>query len=445
MVRRIRAAWRYAPFYARWRSFLISFEAWQDGFVFSYEGVGTLRHSSRQPAIFLGFPKRGGSDDLKDLAWKGLGACSLNRGEDGRTLIRFASPWNIVFEEVGGILRVLFLPAQASSGDKAPGFRLRFDAPGWDHVYGLGPSSIFDSAGLTIKIDPAAGEPGGRRAPVAFDRKGSWLAVSGGGKQSLEFSKNFTEIRCSSIPQELVLSVSASPAAGMKALTEYRRATEKERPFRPAEVGIEAGAGAASRLRTLLSLSFIGEGLLSVPIELPAEDSRVEEDRLRFALETAAFGPAFLPREAGPGSSRGPHRNSGPGSSPAAALFHRMSAVFDALSPYREHCVESWKLEGIPLWSHPGIRFPGEEGLWARDDQLMFGPEVLLAPTLESGSGPRSLQLPKEEWVHLWTSRRYGPGLVTVDAPTGLPAAFYRKDSYFAPLFDELRKMATRL
>jgi hypothetical protein len=428
---------------------LISFEAWQDGFVFSYEGVGSLKHSSRQPSVFLGFPRRNGGDDLKNLSWKGLGACSLNRGEDGRTLIRFASPWNIEFDEAGEILRIKFLSARASSADKVPGFRLRFDGPGWDHVYGLGPSPIFDLAGQNIKIDPAADGGGRARAPIAFDRKGSWLAVSGGGKQSLDFSKNFTEIRCSSVPSELALCVSASPASGMTALTAYRVGAGEGRPIHPTGIGGEAGSSSAI-LRTILSLSCVGEGFLYVPIEMPGEGSRTEEDRLRFALETSAFGPVFSPWENGPASNRGLSRSLGQSSnrglSPAAAaLFHRMSAVFDALAPYRERCMESWKLEGIPLWSHPGIRFPDEEALWALDNQFMFGPDILLAPTLESGSGPRSLQLPKGEWVHLWTSRRYGPGPVAVDAPPGLPAVFYLRSSYFAPLFDELRKMATRL
>ncbi|MCX7026638.1 MAG: hypothetical protein NT061_03920 [Spirochaetes bacterium] len=413
---------------------MISIEAWQDGFFFSSKGMGTLRHSSKHPAIFLGFPRGNGIKTVEALSWKGLGACSLTRTGEDRALLRFASPWKMEFVAVREILRISFLPAQDSAIGRDLGFRLRFGLPGWDHVYGFGPGPVFDSAGRKVDIDPSAGDGTGKK-PIAFDRKGSWLAVSDGGGQSLRFLKSSTDLRCSSIPSELALCAPISPAKGMAALTGYRWAPAGgERPVLPRELGREAGPDAAGILRVLLSSSFVGEGFLYLPIEAPRVESKAEKARYRFTVETSAFGPVFSRLDLG--SNLNPAQ---------AALYRRMAAVFEVLAPYREHCVDVWKTEGIPLWSHPGIRFPGEDGFWARDDQFMFGPDILLAPTLETGKGCRNLSLPEGEWVHLWTSRRYGSGSVVIDAPVGLPAAFYRLGSDFTALFQGLRNMATRL
>jgi hypothetical protein len=413
---------------------LISFEAWQDGIVFSSEGMGKLEHSSRHPAIFLGIPRKGAGAGADSPSWKGLGACSLNRTATGRTLLRFASPWEMEFGEEGRILRMRFQPARNAPPGFHPGLMLRFGAPGWDHVYGLGPSPVFDSAGLKLRLDPTSAEGAAPRIPVAFGRKGSWLAVSGGGRLALDFSRKFTEIRSSSLPAELAFCAPGSPADGMAALTAYRAGAGKGRSLRAMPIGPEAGQGAAALLATILSLSFAGEGCICLQIDKPSGHSRNDEDLFRFAAETSAFGLAF------------PAQPFGQDMSPAqAALYERMSGIFDFLTPYRQGCSESWLREGLPLWSHPCIRYPEDEELWSLDDELMFGPDLLLAPTLERGRASRRLRLPGGEWIHLWTSRRYGPGTAVVDAPIGLPAVFYRRDSRSASLFDDIRKAATRI
>ena len=394
---------------------MISFEAWQDGLVFSSEGMGTLRHSSRHPAIFLGLPRRGGGEGRAALRWKGLGACSLNGIGEGRTVLRFASPWKMDFEEADGILRISF----QSSGNPAPGaepaFRIRFDAPAWNHVYGLGPSSVFDSAGRKVNIGPSREEGSAARVPVAFGRRGSWLAIGGGGELSLDFSRKHTEIRSSSLPSELAIREVSTPYSGMAALTGYRSKTGLGRKDSPVGIGREAGFHVRALLGVILSQSFAGEGCLYVPVEAPANSSRLEEERFRFAVEVSAFGPIFTSRDLG--SALRPD---------LAALCRRMSKVFDLLAPYRETCMKAWAEEGIPLWSHPCIRYGGDEELWSLNDELMFGPDVLLAPTLEPGDASRRLRLPGGEWIHLWTSRCYGPGSAVVDAPAGLPAVFCR-------------------
>jgi sulfoquinovosidase len=125
--------------------------------------------------------------------------------------------------------------------------------------------------------------------------------------------------------------------------------------------------------------------------------------------------------------------------------FARAAAVYGALAPYRDFCSEWWVREGIPAFCNPVLYYPDETALWKLDDQYMFGPDMMIAPSLSDDGGARRLHLPNDSWMHLWTSRRYSKGSVVVDAPAGKPAVFYREGSSFAKLFDTVRRMATRL
>jgi alpha-glucosidase len=66
---------------------------------------------------------------------------------------------------------------------------------------------------------------------------------------------------------------------------------------------------------------------------------------------------------------------------------------------------------------------------------------MLVAPVWKAGETQCSLYLPGDgEWVHLWSGAHYPGGQdVTVEAPLGEPAVFYRADSSHRPLFEQLR------
>jgi alpha-glucosidase len=69
----------------------------------------------------------------------------------------------------------------------------------------------------------------------------------------------------------------------------------------------------------------------------------------------------------------------------------------------------------------------------------------MVAPALEPRSPLTELYLPSDEWVHLWTSRIFRGGPVSIESPLGYPAVFYRAASPFAPLFDALRRSSKRI
>lgn len=71
-----------------------------------------------------------------------------------------------------------------------------------------------------------------------------------------------------------------------------------------------------------------------------------------------------------------------------------------------------------------------------RDDYSFFtGEDLFVSPVIRPGEKKHVLSLPEGEWAHLLTGRTYPGGELTVEAPLGLPAVFYRTGSGFAGLF----------
>jgi alpha-glucosidase len=113
--------------------------------------------------------------------------------------------------------------------------------------------------------------------------------------------------------------------------------------------------------------------------------------------------------------------------------FSRFAKVFAALADYREQLMAEAESKGYPLVRHPMLEFPEDETAAGLNDQFMLGSEFMIAPVVDKHADSRELYLPAGEWIHVWTGERYGDAEdgthVTVDAPVGEPAVFYRAGS----------------
>ena len=56
------------------------------------------------------------------------------------------------------------------------------------------------------------------------------------------------------------------------------------------------------------------------------------------------------------------------------------------------------------------MEFPAERGTWERDDEFMFGSDLLIAPVLNPGDRERGFFLPTGTWFDYWTGQRYEGG-----------------------------------
>ncbi len=121
--------------------------------------------------------------------------------------------------------------------------------------------------------------------------------------------------------------------------------------------------------------------------------------------------------------------------------FSRFARVYAAWEPYRKELVRDAAENGLPVVRHPFIHYPDDPEVHGLEYQFMVGPEFMVAPVLDPGERSVEVYLPAGRWVHLWSGKNYGSpeaGVrVTVEAPVGEPAVFYRKGSSAGEDFSE--------
>jgi len=113
--------------------------------------------------------------------------------------------------------------------------------------------------------------------------------------------------------------------------------------------------------------------------------------------------------------------------------FSRFAGVYAAWKPYRMELVEEASKTGLPVVRHPLIHYPEDPEVYGLEYQYMVGSEFMVAPVLDPDERSVEVYLPAGRWVHLWSGENYGSSeagvRVTVKAPIGEPAVFYRKGS----------------
>jgi len=242
------------------------------------------------------------------------------------------------------------------------------------------------------------------------------------------------------------LGLDPAPLEGLVALSRYAAAALGEGARKAGPILVQSGSSGSARneflqidelLRRMLSLSFSGEGQIAVV----ANTIRASWTAFSgfFILETGESLDISADDVALESFLQGCDDRQ----------IRRAAMIFVRLQPYHLFCRSRWQEAHVPEIVHPGVYYPGMQGLWKRSDEFLYGPDILVAPFKEDKGkalyGPRELILPSDGWVHLWTSRVYPEGQTFVDTQAGRPAVFYRQNSEFARLFDTIRQMSTRL
>ncbi|MGD8317972.1 MAG: glycoside hydrolase family 31 protein [Myxococcales bacterium] len=78
------------------------------------------------------------------------------------------------------------------------------------------------------------------------------------------------------------------------------------------------------------------------------------------------------------------------------------------LYPYLQAAAETYYSTGMPIMRHHVLTHPDDAEATARDDQYMFGPDILVAPVYQEGASDRELYLPEGRWVEWWRTVSYG-------------------------------------
>ncbi len=89
-------------------------------------------------------------------------------------------------------------------------------------------------------------------------------------------------------------------------------------------------------------------------------------------------------------------------------VWRRYSKLHTQLYPYIQAAAEDYYATGRPIMQHHVLTHPDDPEATGRDDQYMFGPDILVAPVYTQGATDRDLYLPQGSWVEWWRSVSYG-------------------------------------
>jgi len=83
---------------------------------------------------------------------------------------------------------------------------------------------------------------------------------------------------------------------------------------------------------------------------------------------------------------------------------------------------------GWPIWRPLCFEFPRDSRAAEIEDQVMVGPDLMLAPVTKKGQRSRSLHLPAGAWTDYWTGERIlGPATVERQTPLALMPIYLRE------------------
>jgi alpha-glucosidase (family GH31 glycosyl hydrolase) len=87
--------------------------------------------------------------------------------------------------------------------------------------------------------------------------------------------------------------------------------------------------------------------------------------------------------------------------------WRRYAKLHTQLYPYLVAADAAYRRSGLPLMRHLALAFPADAAAVAREDEYLFGPDLLAAPVFEAGATQRTVYLPQGHWVDLWRSVAY--------------------------------------
>ena len=95
---------------------------------------------------------------------------------------------------------------------------------------------------------------------------------------------------------------------------------------------------------------------------------------------------------------------------PTLPIWRRYAKLRTQLYPYLVGADAQYRSSGMPLMRHLSLVHPDDRRAMAREDEFLFGDDLLVAPVLEPGATERELYLPDGGWIDLWRAVAYDEG-----------------------------------
>ncbi|MHA1974501.1 MAG: alpha-glucosidase [Candidatus Hodarchaeales archaeon] len=121
-------------------------------------------------------------------------------------------------------------------------------------------------------------------------------------------------------------------------------------------------------------------------------------------------------------------------------LIHlaRMTKIHVLLKPYLLHLSDEYQSLGLPPIR--GLFLHYSDDLMTHDIkyEYLLGQDLLIAPVVKPNKNKWKVYLPDDQWIHLWSGELFKKGYHEIDSPLGCPPVFYREQSSFKELFNQL-------
>jgi alpha-glucosidase (family GH31 glycosyl hydrolase) len=88
-------------------------------------------------------------------------------------------------------------------------------------------------------------------------------------------------------------------------------------------------------------------------------------------------------------------------------LWRRYAKLRTQLYPYVAAAAEAYRRTGMPMMRHLVLVHPDDANVLDRDDEFLFGPDLLAAPVTVPGATTRRAYLPAGEWIEFWRAVRF--------------------------------------
>jgi alpha-glucosidase (family GH31 glycosyl hydrolase) len=89
------------------------------------------------------------------------------------------------------------------------------------------------------------------------------------------------------------------------------------------------------------------------------------------------------------------------------ANWRRYAKLHTRLLPYLEAADRVYRRTGLPIMRYLALAYPNDERSHTREDEYLFGPDLLAAPVIEPGATERELYVPPGHWIDFWRAVSY--------------------------------------
>ena len=162
--------------------------------------------------------------------------------------------------------------------------------------------------------------------------------------------------------------------------------------------------------------------------------TRTDENLIRWA-EMAAFSPLMFTEE-----GNYPTRNyQFDDSDEIRKNISTMSRIHVLLGDYLKLLEREALEQGFPM-IRPLFFHYDEEKAYTEKYEYMLGRDILVAPVIEEDNVERTVYLPQDTWIQLFTGLVFQGGFITVRTPFGRPPVFVRANSPYKSELLEIQK-----